>query len=116
MYSPKKQQKIQKIFLDFDIIAFELVVLDTRFYWERILVIECQYIHSSRKILDTTKTEFSELICFRSDQKVWLKYCRADLRSLSDRLTCWLSISVLTRGFLGISVTLFFAVYNFMNK
>ena len=39
------QKKIQKIFLDFEIIAFELVALDTRFYWERILVIGCQYVN-----------------------------------------------------------------------
>ena len=39
------QKKIQKIFLDFEIIAFELVALDTRFYWERILVIGSQYVN-----------------------------------------------------------------------
>ena len=38
------QKQIEKIFFDFEIIAFELVQLDTRFYWERILVIGCQYI------------------------------------------------------------------------
>ena len=37
------QKKIQKIFFDFEIIACQLVALDTRFYWEGILVIECQY-------------------------------------------------------------------------
>ena len=35
------EQKLQKIFFDFEIIAFELVALDTRFYWEGILVIGC---------------------------------------------------------------------------
>ena len=39
------QQKIQKIYFDFDIILFELAALDTRFYWERILDIGCQYIN-----------------------------------------------------------------------
>ena len=38
------QKKIEQIFFDFDIIAFELVPLDTSFYWERILVIGCQYV------------------------------------------------------------------------
>ena len=38
------QEKIEKIFFDFDIISFELVALDTRFYWDRILVIGCQYV------------------------------------------------------------------------
>ena len=32
LYIPEMQQKIQKIFLDFEIIAFQLVALDTRFY------------------------------------------------------------------------------------
>ena len=39
------QKKIQKIFFDFQIILFELVPLDTRVYWERILVIGCQYVN-----------------------------------------------------------------------
>ena len=45
MYIPEMQQKTQKIFFDFQIIAFELVALDTSFYWERILVIGCQYVN-----------------------------------------------------------------------
>ena len=57
---------------------------------------------NSLKILDTTNTDFLELIFFQSYQKIWQKYCRADLGSVSDTLTYWLSISVLTRGFLGI--------------
>ena len=32
MYIPEMQQKTQKIFFDFEIIAFELVALDTSFY------------------------------------------------------------------------------------
>ena len=39
------QKKIDKIFFDLEIIAFELVVLKTGFYWERILVIGCQYVN-----------------------------------------------------------------------
>ena len=39
------QEKIQKIFFGFEIIAFELVVLGTPFYWERILVIGCQDVN-----------------------------------------------------------------------
>ena len=69
MYSPKKQQKIQKIFLDFDIIAFELVVLDTRFYWERILAIGVNMLTDILKILDATKPGFLELISFRGTKK-----------------------------------------------
>ena len=37
------QTKIEKIFFDFEIIAFELVPLDTRLYWERLFVIGYQY-------------------------------------------------------------------------
>ena len=54
------------------------------------------------KIIDTTKKEFLEPIIFQSDQKIWEKYCCADLSSVSDRLTYWLSISVLTERFLDI--------------
>ena len=81
------QKKMQKTFFYFEIIALELVALHSHFYWE---------------ISDTTKTEFPKLISFQSDQKIWQKDCRAGLSSLSDRLPCWLSISVLTRSFLGI--------------
>ena len=44
MYIPEMQKKVEKIFLDFETIAFELVLLKTRFYWDRILVIGCQYV------------------------------------------------------------------------
>ena len=47
------QGKIQNIFLDFEIIPFELVLLT-----------------NSLKILDTPKTEFFELIFFLNDQKI----------------------------------------------
>ena len=39
------QQKTQKIFFDFDIISFELVALETRFYWERMRDTGCQYVN-----------------------------------------------------------------------
>ena len=57
---------------------------------------------TSLQISDTSKKELLELISFQSDQKIWQKYYSADLRSLSDRLACWLSIIVLTWGFFGI--------------
>ena len=37
------EKKIEKMLLGSEIIAFELVALNTRFYWENILVIGCQY-------------------------------------------------------------------------
>ena len=39
------QKEIQKMFSDFEVIAFELVLLNTRLYWERTLVIGCEYIN-----------------------------------------------------------------------
>ena len=38
-------KKLQKIFFDIEIIVFELVPFDTRFYWERIFVIGCQDVN-----------------------------------------------------------------------
>ena len=37
------EKKIEKKFFGSEIIAFELVALNTRFYWENILVIGCHY-------------------------------------------------------------------------
>ena len=39
------QKKVGKIFLDFETIAFELVALNTHFFWEKILLIGCQYVN-----------------------------------------------------------------------
>ena len=38
------QKKIQIICFNLEINAFDLVALNTCFYWERILVIGCQYV------------------------------------------------------------------------
>ena len=64
------QKKIEKMFLSSEIIAFELIAVNTRFYWETIHFIGCQYVNSL-KISDTTKTKFFELIFFQRDQKIW---------------------------------------------
>ena len=64
------QKKIEKIYFDFEIIAFELVPLNTGFYWENILVIGCQYAKKSLKISFSPKKEFLEVILFQSDQKI----------------------------------------------
>ena len=96
------QKKIEKIFFDFERIAFELVPLDARFYWKRMLVMGLNMLTNSLKILDTSKTEFLELIFFLNEQNTWQKSRPADLSSVSDPLTCWLCISILTRVFLGI--------------
>ena len=95
-------QKVEEIFFDFEIIAFELVTLDTRFYWEEYLSSGVKMLTNILKISATTKTELFELIFFQSSQKIWQKYCPEDLSSLADALRCWLSINILTWGFLGI--------------
>ena len=41
----RNAEKILKIFFDFEIIAFELVPLDTRFYCQGILAIGCQHVN-----------------------------------------------------------------------
>ena len=71
---------------------------------------------STLKISYTTKTEFFELSFLESDHKIWQIYHPADRSSFSVPFTCSMSISVLTRGFLGIWVTWIFPVYNFRNK
>ena len=45
------QLNFQEIFFDFEMLAFELVALDTRFYWERILFIRCQYVNKQSEDL-----------------------------------------------------------------
>ena len=39
------QKKIQKIFFNFYINAFEFVAINSLFYWEKILLISCQYVN-----------------------------------------------------------------------
>ena len=73
-------------------------------------------LRNSLKISGTTKTEFFELKFFQIDKKIWQNCCLEDFSSVSDHLTCWLSISVLTPRSLGISATTLFAVYNIGNK
>ena len=56
-------------------------------------------LRNSLKISDTTKTEFAEVVLFQIDEKIWQKYHRVDLSSLSNTLTCWLSIRVWDQAF-----------------
>ena len=42
IYISEMMEKIEQIFFNCEIIAFELVALNTGFYWERIIVIWCQ--------------------------------------------------------------------------
>ena len=59
-------------------------------------------LRNSLKIPDITKTEFFDLILFKSYQKIAQSYWHADLSIVLEPLACWLPVSVLTRGFLGI--------------
>ena len=43
---------------------------------------------NSLQISDTTKTKFFERKLFQSDQKLLQNYCRLDLDSVLDPLTC----------------------------
>ena len=45
MQISEKKKEIEKIFFDFQIVAYEFVALDTRFCSERILVIGFQYVN-----------------------------------------------------------------------
>ena len=96
------EEKTEKKFFKINLIAFELVALDTPFTEREHLPSGVNMLTKSLKISDTTKTKFTEVVYFHSDQKIWEKYCRSGLSNLSDPLTCWLSIIVLRRGFLGI--------------
>ena len=69
MYILEVQKKLPKIFFDLEIIAFELVALNTRFYWERYLSSGVNILKNSLKNLDTTKIELLELISFQNDKK-----------------------------------------------
>ena len=70
------------------------------------------FLRNSFKISDTRMTEFFVLIFFERDQETWQKYRRAHLTSVSDPLTCWMSISFLTWGFLCLEESSRFAVFN----
>ena len=85
-----------------------LILTEREYLWSW-----AQMLSNNLKISHTTKKEFFELKFFQIDERIWQSYCRVDLSSVSDTLTCWLSISVLTWSFLGIWVTTLFAFYNF---
>ena len=59
-------------------------------------------LRNSLKISDTTKADFFQLIFLKSDQKIWQKYRRPELCSVSDPITYSLSIGIRTPGSLGI--------------
>ena len=62
-------EKNSEKYFDFEIKAFELVSLNTPFYWETIVFMRCEYVNKQSQISDTTNTEFFELVFFQSYQK-----------------------------------------------
>ena len=93
-----------------------MVALNVLFTERIYLLSRVTMLTKSLKISYTSKKELMWLIFFESYQKISQKQCRADLSSVLDTSTCWLSISVLIGFFLGFSVTPFFPVYNFSKK
>ena len=68
------QKKIQQIFFDFEIIAFELVALNNLAFTEREYLSSGLNLLTNRlKISETSKNEFLELTFFHSVKKIWLK-------------------------------------------
>ena len=60
----KGRKEIEKVFFDLEIISFELVTLDTRFYWKGILLIGCRYVNKQSQ-----EKEFLELASLDIEQK-----------------------------------------------
>ena len=67
------QQKTKKTYFTFEIIASQLVTLDSRFYWRTYLWSGVNMLTNSLKISYTTKTKFFELTTFQNKQKIWEK-------------------------------------------
>ena len=102
MYTSEIDKKFKKTFWVFEIIAFELVALNTHFYWQRILVTGVQYVKKKSQDFRYFQDRILGSEFFLNDQKIWQNYCRADFSIVSDPLTWSLSISILTGGFLDI--------------
>ena len=63
------QKKLEKIFFDFQIVAFEFVALNTCSYCQRYFSSGVNMLTNSLKVTDTMKTEFFELVSIQSDRK-----------------------------------------------
>ena len=109
------QKKNENIFSILQIIPFELVAWKTNFYQEIILVIGSQYVNKQSQDFRyyCDRIIRTEVLSERPKHMTKLLPCR--FQQLLDRLTCWLSISVLTQGFLDIKGATLFAVFNFVN-
>ena len=72
------KQKIEDIFFDIEIIAFELFALDTRFYLERILVIRGQYVEKQFQDLryNQNKTFLADFLSEWSKNMTKILPCR----------------------------------------
>ena len=92
-------KKIRKKFWVLEKIKFELILLNTNFYRERTLVTGSQYVSRFQIVL---RQNFSNWSSFRLIKKIWQNYCHEDFSSVLETLTCSVSVSVITRGFLDI--------------
>ena len=96
------EKKKEKTFWILQKISFELILSNFQFYQKKYLSSGVNTLTNSLKIWDTTKKKIIELKFFQIGKKIWQNYCLEDSRSVLDTLTCWLSIRVLTLGFLGV--------------
>ena len=109
-------KKIQKMFFSFELTAFELVGLNTRFYWQRILFIGCQYVN-----------KHSQDFRYYKNIIFWDDFLSDWSKNLTKLLPCRFSQSLgpfnmsvshncSDTRLLGIKVTPVSPVYNFRNK
>ena len=107
------QEKIEKTFFDFKVLVFELVALNTRFYWVKIPVIGWQYVNK----------HFQDFRYYQN--KIFGADFVSELSKNMTKILQWKfmqgfgrfnMLTALIRGFFGFSVTSLFAVYNFSNK
>ena len=72
------QKKIQKIFFNFYINAFEFVAINTLFYWEKILLISCQYVNKQ-----------SQNFRYNYDRLFGAQCLSKSSKNMTKLLTCW---------------------------
>ena len=82
------QKKIQKIFLVLRLLHLNWL-RETLAFTERIYLLSgVNMVRKSLKMSNTSKKVIMGLIFFESNQIISQKFCRADLSSVSDPLTC----------------------------
>ena len=84
------KKKIQKIFFNFYIIAFEFVAINTRFYWEKILVTCFQYVNKQSQDFRYNYDRIFGAQCLSKSSKnmiklliCWFKQCLGPFNMLT---------------------------------